>query len=283
MSLENLKAFEVKKEECISAEDKAFLERRQNLYENTLQFYKDSFELYKKAIDSQDFTGISEYSVFRLKDVEEATCKNVNAVHREFVSGIYGYFSRKYNVHLDHRKDFWERKYSDYYNLSDDQIRGKFQTEQYLDIVADILEQTGGMTFGDLSAQQLKDEMKKACRFRDWAISIKGSTLKYSGWNLRETWGGSFECNAPFIKVFPRALSMFLYNSVLQLPGCDFLYKYSIDLTPEQLKEGFDTEPYLKVVTKIKFFRNGRIDIKFDTPERARSFAKEWCGYVPAA
>lgn len=283
MSLENLKAFEVKKEERISAEDKAFLERHQKLYENSLQFYKDSFELYKKAIASQDFTGIPEYSGFRLKDVAEAICKNVNAVHREFVSGIYLYFSEKYHIQLDHRKDFWERKYSDYYNLSDEQIREKFQMEQYLDIVSDILEQTGGMTFGDLSAQQLKDEMKKACRFRDWAISIKGSTLKYSGWNLRERWDGSYECDNQFIKVLPRTLSMFLYNTILHLPGCNFLYGYSINLTPEQLKEGFDTEPYLKVVTKIKFFRNGRIDIKFDTPERARSFAKEWCGYVPAA
>lgn len=283
MSLENLKAFEVKKDACISAQDKAFLEKHQKLYENSLQFYKDSFELYKKAIDSQDFTGIPEYSGFRLKDVVEAICKNVNAVHREFASGIYCYFSEKYHIQLNHRKDFWERKYSDYYNLSDEQIREKFQMEQYLDIVSDILEQTGGMTFGDLSAQQLKEEMKDACKFRDWVISIKGSTLKYSGWDLRETWGGSFECDAPFIKVFPRALSMFLYNTVLQLPGCDFLYKYSVDLTPEQLKEGFDTELYLKVVKKIKFFKNGRIDIKFDTPERARSFAKEWCGYVPAA
>lgn len=32
MSLENLKKFEAKKEDCISAEDKAFLERHQKLY-----------------------------------------------------------------------------------------------------------------------------------------------------------------------------------------------------------------------------------------------------------
>ena len=63
---------------------------------------------------------------------------------------------------------------------------------------------------------------------------------------------------------------MFLYNTILQLPGCNFLYGYSINLTPEQLKEGFDTEPYLKVVTKIKFFRNGRM------PTQGRAGCMVW-------
>lgn len=289
MSLKNLKNFTVKEETQISPEDKAFLEKHQSLYENALSFYESVYELYQKAISKSEFSDSTKYPLFQLNEVSEYICSQVNAIQLQFINQIYSFFQRKYRLNLDSHNWEWNEKFSDYYNLSDEDIREKLKKMNYMDIVADILSQTGGMSFWDLSKQQLKEKMKDACKsyLGQWQISLKGATLKYTGWTMRKTWNGnySYDYDVPdFVKLLPEVLSEFLYqNPRINLPGCNFLRKYNIELTPEELKQGFDVSEFLHQVKKIKFYKNGRVDITFDSSERACFFAREWCGYMPAA
>ena len=54
--------------------------------------------------------------------------------------------------------------------------------------------------------------------------------------------------------------------------------KHRLELNEEEMKNGFQFSESF-VLEKIKFFKNGRIDIKFRKEEDARKFVNEWCGY----
>lgn len=96
---------------------------------------------------------------------------------------------------------------------------------------------------------------------------------------MLEIFVGKYDCDGRFINELPDALSVFLYGEIKRLPGCDFLYPgHRLRLTSYEIKTGFDTDQ-LEKVERIKFFKNGRIDIKFDTKANAMAFAREWCGF----
>lgn len=277
--------FEVKQTDRISKDDEVWLEKWQKLYEDALQYYSRVYALYREASagylkSDQELFG--SYSVVWVNDLD--VIKRVNDLQINFASRIYWYFEEKYKVNLESRTAEEKEKYNRSYNLSDVEITEKFKKRKYNDILEDIINQLGGMGFVDLATKQLKDKMKNVCynKYHDkWDIEIKGSTLKYSGYgSVSETWHGKWRLyKCEFVKLLPEVMSMFIYGHVTRLIGLDFFYSYDIELEEYQLKEGIQFSSGLRIAG-IKFFKNGRIDIKFATPEDAREFAREWCGYT---
>lgn len=277
--------FEVKSTDRISEEDKEFLQHHEKMYKNALSVYKRVYSLYKEEYEkySQDVIKQYEYSDFLVGDF--GIPKKIDSVQKAYASYIYSYFERKYKVSLENnfKESDLERKYYRYNR--NDEIKELEVTEiDYNKIIDDIIDQLGGLSFADRAIKEVKDALKDKCYngyHDDWNIKVKGNTITYSGYGyVDDAWHrGNYEVHSPdFIRKFMEAVSMERYGDKRHICGLDCIYEYSVYLDEDEMKNGLF--PVDVPVEKIKFFKNGRIDIKFKEAEQARKFAREWCGYT---
>lgn len=278
--LEKFKNFEVKEEDQISDADKRFLENWEKQYESVIRFYRDVYTQSKEVENNMDPTSIPQYSSLRLENFRDKVLKMVCKIQREYPNHIYSHFRRGYQIEIKSNEDLLSEKYQVPYKATEEQVEKLFTLQDYHAYVADILDQTGGQTFDDLARQQLKGKMKEACLDYDsnWKISLKGKTLKYTGWAFRE-WFRSYTSEDNFITLFSQVLGYFIFGrNVMPHELSPITHNYRLELDEEQMKNGFYFSESF-VLEKIKFFKNGRIDIKFRKEEDARKFVSKWCGY----
>lgn len=278
--LEKFKNFEVKEEDQISDADKRFLENWEKQYESVIRFYRDVYTQSKEVENNMDPTSIPQYSSLRLENFRDIVLKMVCKIQREYPNHIYSHFRRGYQIEIKSNEDLLSEKYQVPYKATEEQVEKLFTLQDYHAYVADILNQTGGQTFDDLARQQLKGKMKEACLDynSNWKISLKGKTLKYTGWAFRE-WFQSYTSEDNFITLFSQVLGYFIFGGpVMPHELSPITHNYRLELDEEQMKNGFYFSESF-VLEKIKFFKNGRIDIKFRKEEDARKFVSKWCGY----
>lgn len=278
--LEKFKNFEVKEEDQISDADKRFLENWEKQYESVIQFYRDVYAQSKEVENNMDPTSIPQYSSLRLENFQDKVLKMVCEIQREYPDHIYSHFRRGYQIEIKSNEDLLSEKYQVPYKATEEQVEKLFTLQDYHAYVADILDQTGGQTFDDLARQQLKGKMKEACLDynSNWTISLKGKTLKYTGWAFSE-WFSRYTSEDKFIIKFSQALGYFIFGGpVMPYELLPITNKHRLELNEEEMKNGFQFSESF-VLEKIKFFKNGRIDIKFRKEEDARKFVNEWCGY----
>ena len=277
--------FNVNTEDRIASEDKLHLEHFQEIYNSTLLYYKRVYALYleeQRKYTAEDKEKIGKYSSVFADDLD--VFKEVQKLQSAFSSHIYSYFSNKYHVDLDSRKTSDKYERMRLYNPSEEEIKELYEPRTYDVVLDDIIGQLGGMTFADVATQQIKDKMKDACVYgrnsAEWRIEVKGATIKYTGWTtVRERWHGGYEVNRnDFLLHLPDALGMFAANNANWF-GFNRLRGYEIELSYDELKSGISFPEGYKLAL-IKFFKNGNISLKFETPEYAREFARIWCGYT---
>jgi len=278
--------FEVKTEERVSAEDKNYLDKLQELYDGTLTYYRRVFALYneeKRKYTNDVVKLIGNYNcVFADNmDVNKRACE----LQIGFTNQIYSYFCNKYKITIENdNKKAEEKKYDSYKyygELPKELIDELYERQTYDTVLDDIIQKLGGMTFNELSVQQIKDRMKKAAFCYDkWRIEVKNATVKFDGAYVSKEWyQDKYKVHrGEFLAVLPDALSLFMIGS----PNCchmGFMRKYEIELDEDEMKQGIEFPSGLKLKS-MKFFKNGRLDMKFETPEYARAFAREYCGYT---
>lgn len=277
--------FNVKSTDRISEDDKKFLQHHEKMYKQALAVYKKVYAIYKEEYEkyTEDVLEEYQYSDFLVKDF--GVPKRIDAVQSEYVSKIYSYFERRYKVSLENRVFKGSNLEHEYYRYNNkDEIKELVVPEfDYNTIIDDIIDQLGGLSFADRAIKEVKDALKDKCysSYRDdWYIKIKGNTITYSGYGyVSERWGGEYEVHSQdFIRALLKAISFERYGEECQIIGLSKLYNYSIYLDEDELKNGVILHDV--PVEKIKFFKNGRIDIKFKEAEQARKFAREWCGYT---
>lgn len=268
----------------ITEEDKAYFEKIQAMYEESLQYYSRVYALYTELHESYTKNELSdwEYREFTVSDL--GVLKSVNCLHINFIDRIYCHYINKYSVKLDKNflDQFKEKTRNDTYR------EDIFEPFKYMDVVDEILSQLGGLEFTDLAEQQLKDKMFKACYnkyFDKWDIEVKNKVVKYKNAWVSEFYGTyTFGRENDFMKNIEEALSRFMYGRKMMLICYPFFHTWSIQLHDEdfgwkEYTDGFADDPKLEA---IKFYKNGRFDMKFRTAEDAREFAREWCGYKAA-
>lgn len=281
MSAQNVKKPEEKEIFRLSTEDRAYLEKRQVAYEEALDFYRSVYEKWLEKKNRKDADCFNDsFEVIAARNIDDWIYAEVEDVQWEFVLQIYEYFSNKYYVRLDHR--IKPKSFPCIGKKTEEQIREKLRSRSFMTVVSDIFDQTEGTSFENMPIHQLKKRMRAACMVGDGTrcrVNVKNNTLQYYGDSMLEIFVGKYDCDEPFINELPDALSVFLYGEIKRLPGCDFLYPgHRLRLTSYEIKTGFDADQ-LEKVERIKFFKNGRIDIKFDTKANAMAFAREWCGF----
>lgn len=278
-------SFNVKSTDRISAEDNEFLQHHEKMYKQALAVYKRVYAVYKEEYEkyTEDVLEQYKYSDFLVKDF--GVPKRVDAVQSEYVSKIYSYFESKYKVSLENRVFKGSNLEREYYRYNDkEEVKDLVVPEiDYNTVIDDIIDQLGGLSFADRAIKEIKDALKDKCynKYRDeWYIKIKGNTITYNGYGyVDQRWGGEYEVHSrDVVRPFLKALSFERYGKDCQIYGLSKLYNYSIYLNEDELKDGLN--PIDVPVEKIKFFKNGRIDIKFKEAEQARKFAREWCGYT---
>lgn len=274
-------AFEVKSSDRISADDKAFLDKLKSVYESTLDFYKEMYDRNLAEIgkyDKEEYRDFNSLLPAKFSILEAA----INH-QKSFWSSIYWHFQSKYNLTLDSRESQKEEKYGRLrtYRVYEDDLGVIFAKQDYNTFVDDIIGQLGGLTFDEYAIKQIKEKLHKECFIGgNSRISVKNATIKYDGWGyIEDPWyeGNPFRARTTnFHKALADAFDIYVgYISLMSQK----LRSYEFDITKEELKTGF---PVGGDVLNIKFFKNGRIDIKFSTPEKARDFVRDWCGLMIA-
>lgn len=278
--------FEIGEDNRISADDKSFLEEMQEYYEKALLYYSRISALYQEEKEhyTKHFLDNYNYSVFKVNDCD--VYRKISSLQSEYISTIYSHFERTYQVNIKRNK--YDSFVEDYKQISTYDVNkeraGKLLVKQhYQPFVDDIVSQLGGLDFTAVATQQLKEKMKSACynEYQDkWNIEIKNDTLRYINGYVGKNWSGTYTVHrGQFFEVLPSVISMFLYGRVQKLIGCSYFYDWSIELNEDQIGTWLKWSDDLKI-TAIKFYKNGRFDMKFKTPEDARDFARTWCGYT---
>lgn len=258
--------FELNQGNRISKEDKEGCERIQAIYEQTLSAYKKWYDTYHTTKIS-----IEKHDLYDLKLKDLSICERIEELHNSLISNIYSYFTNKYKVKIINN---FEGKNDYGYNYSNSTINTS--PLNYKLYVEDILKQLNGLDFENLRIKQLKEEIKDICQNRynkEWKIDIKGSTIKFKGLVHLSYLGMEFD---EFLKI-ESALSRFEFGNETKIPEFNKIRKgwylkwYEIPPNME-----LNTT---KKVKSLKFFQNGRVDIKFSSPEMAREFVQNWCSY----
>lgn len=279
-------SFEIGEDNRISADDKAFLEKSQQYYEKALLYYSRISALYQEEKESytKDFLDNYNYSTFKVDDCD--VYRKISGLQKEYISNIYSYFERTYKVNITRNK--YDSFVADYeqisrYDVNKDRAAKLLVKQHYQPFVDDIVSQLGGLDFVGVATQQLKEKMKEGCynQYRDkWNIEVKNNVVKYTGSYVIKDWCSNHKVHKnKFFEALPDVISIYLYGKVQKLVGCDYFYGYNIELEENQVGTWLKWSDGLKI-TAIKFYKNGRFDMKFATPEDAREFARTWCGYT---
>jgi PAS domain-containing protein len=229
---------------------------------------EDDYEILQGCID---FTlGLSD-----INDVK----KDVWECHQHFVERVFRYFRERYSVRLETPNQTMEWEEAEKAEIIFDPV-------SLCETVDKVLQQLGGQTFKEKRCQEIIDALRKYVRneyCRDesnrYQISLKGSgvivdtCIRWEPWCRGEVYGNNFDGFRPFIK----GLSLFDCdgNFTTLHPALEEYAGYSLKAKKEDV---FRLIPLsMQKVRGIRFYQNGRVDIKFDTAKNAIAFC-EYCG-----
>lgn len=253
----------------IDAEDQAFCEHQEKLYQqaidllnNTLEQMKTIYSTYKKISSYETDGYIDEYK--DIKHLEE----RLNKIKQSHINKICRYFEEKHSI-----------------TISESEIYDKYKDREinYNNILDEIFLQLRGFSFTEKAENEVKENFKK-CLSRYDKIEVKGNKVTINGFvyvdYFDKRWGKIRMSYNSRDKVYSlcKALSLFetkrtditnYYNSILySVREEDPFRKYELG--------------YNKVVS-IRFFQNGKTEIVFKTSEQAQQFTREYCGITNVA
>lgn len=312
--IEKFSVVEIKADNRISEDDKAFCLRQQEAFDKAgpaLQKVAEAMAAAKAeqaGILTADDDFIDRY-VGNDCDVDSVydTMKKRN---RTFISAVVNYFSRKYSVELDKSK-IEERliptgpkkpdlPWGGYRNMTEDEIasyrekldaykveKNKFEQSlrtlplRYEQVVDEIFVQLGGFSFQERATNEFLRLCWDASHHRNWSsdpyveeFEIKNDVLRLTG-----SWVYCDEnkwMSSPVPEYKPSESLKTILNALAHYETGKF--KDGANWFPELFK--YDTKEnqfeiaYMSKVKNIKLFKNGRVDIKF----RSVAFVQEFVG-----
>ena len=281
----------------IDAEDKKYLECAQKAYESKLAMFKEIWERFNAEHDffENEYPAEIAKSLGKFAPEDFEIVDKAQDLQQVFRDEIFRYFRNKYQVFTIENKtklDFND-PYMHYNKFLKKEVELKklnfdkvFGVQNYHDVLDDIFKQLGNISFMDLAIKEAKENLYAECYNkykRDWWISVKGSVISYrNGFgHLEEGWTkGSYRYyNPQFIYRFLCAYSVMLFGCITKIDGVEkIMNDYHFMITEDEVNNGFVPNCEGNIIEKIKIFKNGRVDIKFQTAEQAKKFADEWCG-----
>ncbi|HAT4302360.1 TPA: hypothetical protein I9089_002468 [Clostridium perfringens] len=281
--LENFDNVEIKNENRLCSEDLNFLEDLQEKFNNAKVGFKKYIEFYR-GNKLHDLEG-KEIKI-SCDSLEEYFVENI--VFREcksFISDIYSYFEKKYNLTLE------KIKIDEDYSLQFREVRAKqnlkwfMETLDYNLILDDIFNQLEGVSFKEKGIQEIKNNVIEKTRgWKKSNVDIKGKNLTIQNYISFDSWSSSKEYQILYSN---RTYMENLFNLV-SIFETDDIQKNEINNLLNNISSYEDATgqifelPYKKV-TGVKFYKNGKVQLIFNTGVSALEFAQEYLNYKEAA
>lgn len=277
--------FQIKKSDRISQEDQAWLTHREELYKRAIAVYKSVYDIYKAENESYSEEDRKNYKYSSFLVGNFGVPKSLSDVQNSYISGIFSYFSNKYNVQLENNFDRYDLD-REYYRYNDSDSIKELVVDfiDYHAVLDKIFDQLGGMSFEEKAIKEVKDKLKEKCYngYRDtWEIKVKGNKFTYTGgYCSKDKYFDYYNFGSTeWLRAFIDALAFNTYGEKTQVYSLNHLYSsYSIRLEEDDFQNGFSAPEV--GVKHVKLFKNGRIDVTFTDAEFCRKFAREWCGYT---
>lgn len=115
--------FEIKKSDRISQEDQAWLTHREELYKRAIAVYKSIYDIYKAENETYSKDDLENYRYSSLLIGDFDIPKKLSNVQNTYISGIFSYFSSKYNVQLTNNFEEYDLNRELYRYRNTDPIR----------------------------------------------------------------------------------------------------------------------------------------------------------------
>lgn len=258
---------------------------REELYKRAIAVYKSVYDIYKAENESYSEEDRKNYKYSSFLVGNFGVPKSLSDVQNSYISGIFSYFSNKYNVQLENNFDRYDLD-REYYRYNDSDPIKELVVDfiDYHTVLDIIFDQLGGMSFEEKAIKEVKDKLKEKCYngYHDtWEIKVKGNKFTYTGgYCSKETYFDYYNFGSTeWLRAFIDALAFNTYGEKTQVYSLNHLYgSYSIRLEEDDFQNGFSAPEV--GVKHIKFFKNGRVDITFVDAEFCRKFVREWCGYT---
>ena len=247
----------------LSPADLAVCQHQEQLYKEAIELLsgvsvqmKEMFARYKVVNDR--FIEYSDGYLDRsnIRYIED----QMQEIRKSHISKICMHFEKKYKVSLDEAVII--RKYKD----------TPLEKPSYEEIVEEIFVQLGGFPFEEKAVQELKDNCASHI-YREPEIKgtrlILNNFIYMDSWEVRISWQSQEKVFALF-----KALSHFESGRV------EWLYQYSslANNLRDMRAEAYQKHEFgSNQVQAIRFFRNGKTEITFETYEQAQAFKKDYC------
>lgn len=263
---EKFEAFEIKAIDRIPEEDVLYCENQQKLYDQAIGFLQGclqkTLEIYN-AYQDDEFR--KDGYIDKHDDIRHFE-KRIENVRLAFINKIKYYFINKYKITID-------------------KLSEKEGDLHYSDLVDEVIEQLGGLSFGEKAVKELQDKLKDSCR-RGYSSEIKVNVKNKkvvindfvwaSKCKFMERWEISYSNRDTLILLF-KGLTHFESGKI----GLAHYYEWFMKEVGDYKESVFEKrELGYNKVQAIHIYKNGKTEIEFSTKEQAQKFAKEYCGYV---
>lgn len=271
--LESFENVEIKNENRLCEEDLNFLEDLQEKFNNA----KVGFEKYIEFYRENKICNLEEKEIkISCDSLEEYFVNKVVFIEgKSFVSKIYNYFEKKYNITLerikindDYSLDFREKE-------AKQNLKWFMETLDYNLVLDDIFNQLNGVSFKDREKEELKREfeyskpvikgnsinLKNAIYFND--ISLKYNNNYEISYNSR----GKFKTIFKLIDIINKNDNKDLCDNII--------FEKNEVIGIHELKGD--------IIKSIQVFKNGSIKLTCDTGLNALNIAKEYLNYKEVA
>lgn len=240
-----------------------------------IDFYREN-KLYNYSSRSENNKEEVKISIWSFEEnfVEKVLFKEIE----NLINNIIYYFKEKYNVKLEYKE------HSKDYSLSSRITKAEENFKYFMnitidDILNDIFEEMGGMSFNDKSLDESKSAILGACRSYNRTLTdVKGVNVNISDFLYYDVWGkdwGEYR-NTSQEKII-RLFKLISYENTGEL-----INNYEYITTPlNNYNNKFIGEYEINdsILKSFKTFKNGKIQLKFNSGSQALSFAKKYLGY----
>ncbi len=275
--LESFDNVEIENKNRLCDEDLNFLEDLQEKFNNM----REKFKLYIDFYGNNKIYDLEEKELKRsIYDLKSDFIKEI--VFPKcigFINKVYNYFKKKYNVTLDfmsHDTDY----YLDGREKRAEENLNWFMNElDYNLILDDIFEQLGGVSFEDKRINEAKEEVIKKCTgWNKSLLNVKGKNLTIDNYIYYSSWSGYKIDYSNKDNLIPLLTLVEEFNNTyLMTNELINVFKIYEDVTGKI----FDIKG--EKIKGIKFFKNGKIQLVFNSGIEALQFAKEYLNYKEVA
>ncbi|HEX3046816.1 MAG TPA: hypothetical protein VHY08_18825 [Bacillota bacterium] len=241
----------------ISSEDQSFGAKLQQEFTEFVTFANSYLVFLNQNVVTNDLYNSKEL----ITEMEKVMKKKTN----DFITKIVWHFEKAYAITLNSEK-----------------VSAKYNHEvTFNQIVVEIFEQIGGYELLDKAAEEIKAKLCREIRER---VNVKNCKVSIDVYPYLEyTWDGRglrifYQAEEKLRKLF-RAITHF--DDGRTIADDDLTVIANGESRPEEYWFKEQAINGKNKLQGLRFYKNGRIDIRFTSTDQALQFAQEYCGYLP--